>query len=194
MPPSPGDPAFVSERTQSLSHSDVNHVSHLSFGSHAGTHLDPLLHLVRYGTGGDRLDLLNGPCLEVGVAPNGRSIGSSELPPFSPDACRVLFRTANSERWVHGTGSLPGYVALTPPTAEEQLRRGLRLVGIDSQSIEFDPEGRFPVHHLLIRGGAMILEGLRLADAPLECYELESLPARGEDGDDGPARTVLGIR
>jgi arylformamidase len=192
----PGDPEFAVEPTYSFSRGDPYSTSRLTFGSHAGTHVDPPRHFLPNGEAVDRIDLeiLNGPCLVVLVAPNRREIGRSDLPPFPPHPTRILFRTSNSERWDRGDGFFPDYVALTSAAAEELLRRGVRLVGIDALSVESDPLERFPVHHLLLRGGALILEGLCLSEVLPGDYELECLPLRLHDGDGGPARAVLKTR
>jgi len=193
MPAFPGEPDFVSEPTQSLSRGDAYSTSRLTFGSHAGTHIDPPRHFLPNGEAVDQIDLeiLNGPCLVVGVDRHRAEVGPSDLPPFPPGTQRVLFRTANSERWLRNGPFFPDYVALGLPAAEELLRRGVRLVGIDALSVESDPHGRFPVHHLLLGGGALILEGLLLAEVAPGPYELECLPLRLKGGDGGPARAIL---
>jgi len=193
MPQFPGDPPFTSEPTHAIARGDHYNVSRLSFGSHAGTHVDPPIHFLPGGATIDRvdLDLLNGPCTVVGVARDCAAITPSDLPLFSPSTRRVLFRTANSERWARGEAFFSDYVALTLPAAEELLRRGVRLVGVDALSIESDPGETYPVHHHLLRGGALILAGLLLADVAPGPYELECLPLALRDGDGGPARALL---
>ncbi len=189
----PGDPGFTSQPTHSLDRGDPYALSRLTLGSHAGTHIDPPLHFLREGLSADRIDLgiLNGPAQVVGVDRDRLEVGASDLPPFPPGIDRVLFRTRNSERWARDEPFFPDYVALSLPAAEELRRRGVRLVGIDSLSIESDPEGRYPIHHLLLGRGVLILEGLQLADADPGPYELECLPLRLAGGDGGPARAVL---
>lgn len=189
----PGDPKFGSFRTHSLGAGDAYNASALSLGSHAGTHIDPPRHFFADGTPNDRLDLgvLNGPCVVLGVDPNRKEIGPAEIDRLPPGTERVLFRTSNSERWRSDPAFFPDYVALIPAGAEALLARGVRLVGIDALSIESDAMGRFPVHHTLLRHGALILEGLLLSGAPPGSYELECLPLRIEGGDGGPARAVL---
>ncbi|MCI4373235.1 MAG: cyclase family protein [Thermoplasmata archaeon] len=189
----PGDPPFTVEPVHSLARGDAYHTSRISLGSHAGTHVDPPLHFLPDGAPTDRLDLevLNGPCTVLDVDKNHPAIQPTDLGTLPPGAVRVLFRTANSERWVQREEFFSDYVALSLPAAEELLRRGVRLVGIDSLSVESDPTGKFPVHHALLRKGVIILEGLRLQDVPPGAYDLECLPLRLQDGDGGPARAVL---
>jgi arylformamidase len=193
MPEFPGDPGFESVSTHALSRGDPYNVSRLALSSHAGTHIDPPSHFLPKGTSVDQIDLgiLNGPCQVVEVDPRRREVGPSDLPPLPAGTVRTLFRTSNSERWEKGASFFPDYVALTLPAAVNLLQRGVRLVGIDSLSVESDPEERYPVHHLLLGGGALILEGLCLAGVAGGSYGLECLPLRWAGGDGGPARAVL---
>jgi len=162
-------------------------------GSHTGTHVDPPSHFLRDGAGTDRLDLsvLNGPCQVLEVPPGAPMITGEQVARIPVGVRRVLFRTANSERWESSGTFFPDYVALAPETAQPLLDRGIRLVGVDALSIERDTTATFPVHHRLLEGGALILEGLRLAGVPEGAYELRCLPLRIASGDGGPCRAVL---
>lgn len=193
MPAFPGDPEFRSVPHRSLDRGDPYNLSALAFGSHAGTHLDPPRHFFADGLPIDRLDLedFNGPCEVVSVNPARNEVGAEDVARVPPSTRRVLFRTANSDRWRVSGAFFPDYAALTPAAAEALVARQVRLVGIDSLSVELDPTGRFPVHHLLLGNGVLILEGLELADAPPGAYELVCLPLRLQNGDGGPARAVL---
>jgi arylformamidase len=193
MPSFPGDLAFGSTRLRSTARGDPYNISGLSFGSHAGTHVDPPVHFVPGGAATDELDLdvLNGPCRVVQVDPRALSVGADDVTRIPPDTARVLFRTANSPRWASSLSFFPDYVGLTPAAAGALIDRNVRLVGLDSLSIENDPSGAFPVHHALLGRGVLILEGLLLADASPGEYTLECLPLRLRGGDGGPARATL---
>jgi len=189
----PGDPLFASSPTHSLETGAPYNLSALAFGSHAGTHVDPPRHFFAGGLPIDRIDLgiLNGPCVVVGVDPRRTEIGPTEVAGIPAGVERVLFRTSNSERWRSNAAFFADYVALTPPAADALVARKIRLVGVDSLSVESDPSGLYSVHHRLLGQGALILEGLALADAPPGAYELQCLPLRLENGDGGPARAIL---
>jgi arylformamidase len=193
MPAFPGDPEFASQPDHALSRGDVYNVSRLSFGSHAGTHVDPPLHFIEGSKGTDRLDLetLNGPAVVVAVDPLRTVIEPPDLAGVPEGSRRVLFRTANSPRWAKALSFFADFVALSPAAADEVVRRRIGLVGIDALSIESDLSGRFPVHHRLLGEGIIVLEGLLLAEAPAGAYELECLPLRIRGGDGGPSRAVL---
>ena len=187
----PGDPEVRVESEKSVQRGDAYSVSSLRIGTHTGTHVDPPAHFIPGGTTVDQLDLdvLNGPC-EVRRTSASR-IGAAEVRRIPAGTERVIFRTSNSERWSKSEQFFPDYVALEPAATPALLARGVRLLGIDSLSVERDTDGRFPVHHALLAGGALILEGLRLQAVVPGSYELRFLPLRIEGGDGGPGRALL---
>ena len=195
MPAFPGDPEFSSRPSHSLAKGDAYNVSSLALGSHAGTHVDPPRHFLPDGAPVDELDLgaLNGPCRVVDLSRSGPVVRRAEVASaIPPGAERVLLRTANSDRWSRGLEFFPDYVGLDASAADELVsRRTVRLVGIDSLSVESDPTGRFPVHHTLLGAGVLILEGLLLGGVAAGEYDLRCLPLRLRGGDGGPARAVL---
>ena len=193
MPSFPGDPPLAVERLRTLERGDPYNISRLSLGSHAGTHVDPPVHFVPGGRAVDRLDLgsLNGPCRVVETDSRSRTVGPEAVNGLPPGTERVLFRTANSARWARSLEFFSDYVGLSPEAANALVERGVRLVGLDSLSVENDPSGAFPVHHILLGRGILILEGLLLDGVPGGEYLLECLPLRLRDGDGGPARATL---
>ncbi len=192
-PTFPGDPTFSHRPVRSVDRGDAYSVSALSFGSHAGTHVDPPCHFIAGGASVDQLDLevLNGPCWVADVPPDVRSVGPKEAAELPAGTTRVLFRTSNSPRWRAKLEFFPDYVAVSEDGARELVRRKVRMVGVDALSVESDPSGRFPVHHLLLGEEILILEGLMLAEVPPGEYELHCLPLDLKGGDGGPARVVL---
>lgn len=193
MPSFPGDPAFRADPVRRIDRGDPYNLSVLSLGSHTGTHVDPPRHFVADGAPVDRLDLgaLNGPCEVVSAEGAHGPVGRAELDGIPRGTERVLVRTRNSARWARRLEFFPDYDALSPDGAVSLRERGVRLVGIDSLSIESDPQGTFPVHRDLLGHGILILEGLLLAAAPPGRYDLTCLPLLLRDGDGGPARASL---
>lgn len=195
-PTFPGDPTFQHRPVRSIERGDAYSVSALSFGSHAGTHVDPPCHFIAGGATVDRLDLevLNGPCWVADVPPAVRSVGPEEVGRLPEGTSRALFRTSNSPRWQEKLEFFPDYVAVSEAGARALVDRRVRLVGVDALSVESDASGRFPVHHRLLGEGVLIIEGLLLADVPEGPYELQCLPLDLKGGDGGPARAVLTAR
>jgi len=193
MPAFPGDPPVRIDKERSMGRGDPYDLSLLSIGSHAGTHVDPPSHFIPGGAGVDRLDLsvLNGPCRVVQVDARAEVVRREDIARVPTGATRVLFHTGNSERWATTGRFFSDFAALDADAARTLVERGVRLVGIDSLSVERDRTGAFPVHHVLLGAGVLILEGLRLAGAPEGDYELRCLPLRIVSGDGGPCRAIL---
>lgn len=189
----PGDPTILIRRVRSIDRGDPYNLSALFLGSHAGTHIDPPSHFIPGGFGTDRVDLslLNGPCTVVDVPAGVEEVRPEHVERIPASTERVLFHTANSERWESTGAFFPDYAALGPDAARALIARGVRLVGIDALSIERDTTGTFPVHHILLERGALVLEGLRLAGIHEGTFELRCLPLRIVGGDGGPCRAVL---
>jgi arylformamidase len=193
MPAFPGDPEVRTAPVRRIANGDAYNLSTWTLGSHTGTHVDPPLHFVPGAAAADQLDLavLNGPCHVVEVPSTARTVGPSDVARIPGATSRVLFRTSNSGRWASEERFFEDFVALTPEAASSLLERKVKLVGIDSLSVESDPTGRFPVHHRLLGAGVAILEGIQLAEARPGPYELRCLPLRWVDGDGAPCRAVL---
>lgn len=170
-------------------------VTQLDMDVHCGTHVEGPLHFLADGLPLDALplDTFVGPALVVAVGDETAAITPETLASAGiPDGTiRLLLRTRNSTLWHEpDTGFRRDYVALTTDAARWLVERGVRLVGIDYLSIQRfgdDPE----THRVLFRGGAAILEGLDLSEAPPGRYTLACLPLRLEGAEATPVRAVL---
>lgn len=181
MPVWPGDPRVVVEPISRVEDGDVAAVSRLALGTHTGTHVDPPAHFVPGGltVDGLPLELLVGPAVVIDAA-GGAPIDARLLEALGvpPGTARLLLRTQAAT----GLVTLDG--------AEWLVDRGVRLVGVDTLSIEPETDD-YPVHRVLLGGGVIIVEGLDLTAAPPGPYELLCLPLRVAGGDGAPARAVL---
>ena len=68
---------------------------------------------------------------------------------------------------------------------------GLRLLGLDSPSVDAGDSETLPGHHALRRHGIVTLESLWLRDVPDGDYELVALPLRLEGACASPVRAIL---
>jgi len=175
----PGDPPVEVEPVARLAAGDPAAVSRLSLGTHTGTHVDPPAHFVPNGATVDELplDVLVGPAVVVDIAAVGLD-----------DADRLWEVVGGHPRVLLKTGAADGVV--TPEVARRLVDGGLRLVGVDTASIEPETE-EYPVHRLLLAAGVVIVEGLDLATVTPGEYHLVCLPLRIASGDGAPARAVL---
>lgn len=195
----PGMPTYASEPGPELiplariAAGDPADVSLLRVGTHAGTHVDAPAHFLPGGAGVDRLPLevLVGPARVVEVGP-ARVISPALLAAagLAERVERVLLKTTSSRLWADGGPRLES-AYLDVDAARWLVERGARLVGIDEFSIERDDRPDYPVHHLLLAAGVVVLEGLDLRQVPAGEYTLACLPLKLADADGAPARVVL---
>ena len=188
----PGDTPYSQQWSAAIGPDSPVNVSTLRLSPHLGTHADAPLHYDNHGAaiGTVPLDAFIGPCRvihAIGCGPliHWRHIAhaiSADLPP------RVLLRTyehAPLDRWDEHLS------AFAPATLERLADAGVRLVGIDTASIDPADSKLLPSHQVLRRRGLRVLENLVL-DTVLEGdYELIALPLRLTTADASPVRAVL---
>ncbi len=183
----PGNPA-VRIHTVRKADAGVSALSEITIGSHTGTHIDTLLHVNSGGSGAEAYSLDqyigNAEVVEIGSAIE--SINAKDIPATTSE--RVLLKTKNSQGRIDIFD--PSFVALTDDGAEELIRRGVRLVGIDGPSIKKKGISD-KVHELFLTNGIVIVEGLWLKDAAPGTYTLMCLPLPVSYSDGVPVRAVL---
>jgi arylformamidase len=157
---------------------------------HLGAHADAPSH---YGVDAAAiherpLDRYLGPC-EVVRVPAARGTR------ITPD---LLPRPIQSERVLIATGTYPDpehfnedFAALAPELVEYFHRTGVKLVGIDTPSVDLFSSKDLPSHLTFLRYDMAILEGLVLKDVPEGKYELIALPLKLVGFDASPVRAVL---
>ncbi len=193
LPVYPGDPEIRITRTHSLEKGDIARVSHLSFSTHIGTHIDPPYHFIRDGVPLDEvpLEVLIGPARVVDVG-EAAAIDAAVLQTLNLDgAVRLLFKTRNSSFWRESNEFRKDFVYLESDAAEMLVKRGVKLVGIDYLSVEKFNFDQPRTHWALLGNNIVIVEGLDLSEVEPGDYELICLPLKIKDGDGGPARVVL---
>jgi arylformamidase len=157
---------------------------------HLGAHADGPNH---YGLGAPAIDARSleyylGPCQVVRVAvARGACLTPAQLP-----------GPVRAERVLIATGTYPDaeqfnedFAALSPELVAALHRQGVRLIGIDTPSVDPFPSKDLPAHKMFLRCDMAILEGLVLRDVPEGLYELIALPLRLVGFDASPVRAVL---
>ena len=164
------------------------HTSKLTMSSHCGTHIDPPAHLARYDTFVDDIPLnrLILPAVVVDCRGN-REIDQAFIQDISLDGRALILKTAVDK--AGKPGSSMEYSYLCPNAAELAVKLGVRIVGIDTFSV--DPPDSTPVHKILLGASIPILENLLLDDVPPGNYLLLCLPLKITGGDGVPARAFL---
>jgi arylformamidase len=101
---------------------------------------------------------------------------------------RVLVRTYErmpADRWD------PELAAYAPEAIEHLAALGVKLVGIDTASIDPADSKTLDSHQAIRRLGLRVLENLVLDDVPEGDYELIALPLKLMAADASPVRAVL---
>ena len=200
FPAWPGDPPFAAEPFASLERGDPCDLTRLSLSAHAGTHLDAPAHVV---AGAGRLesiplDLLVGPAEVVSVpgeapippeALGGDLLERLRRGPADPAfPLRLLLRTGSAET----LPALPrAFASLEERAAELLARSGVRLIGIDTPSVDAPSSTSLPVHRILGRAGVAVLEWLDLVEVRAGLWFLVALPLRLEGVEASPVRAIL---
>jgi arylformamidase len=189
----PGNPPIEITPQQEIGRGGSSNVSHISFGSHTGTHIDAPKHFFDDGVGVDAiaLELLMGDAMLVDVGTEVMAVGERELRLHQLTGyTRVLIKTRNSG-FIRQPDFVRDYTYLAPDGAEYLAELGVKLVGIDYLSIEQFHSGHHRTHRTLLERGIVIVEGLDLSLPPNGPYELRCLPLRLVGLDGAPARAVL---
>ena len=187
----PGDTRFRHEHVWRMDEASPVNVGRVTLSPHTGAHADAPLHYAREGApiGEVPLDAYLGParvihCIGVRplVEPRHIEHALDDLPH------RVLLRTyarQPTDCWDHG------FCAVAPASIALLAQRGVRLIGIDTPSIDPQESKTMDAHRAVYHARMAILEGLLLDHTPAGDYELIALPLRLATLDASPVRAVL---
>lgn len=190
FPVFPGDTPFSSRWTWKLAPGCPVNVSEITLSPHTGAHTDAPLH---YDTAGASiaevpLDTYLGPCRVIHaldarplVQPHHVDRRLDGVPP------RVLLRTYVSTPAAWDSD----FAAIAPATLELLHDRGVRLIGIDTPSLDPEQSKSLDSHQVVRRHAMAILEGIVLDAIDEGDYELIALPLPWRGLDASPVRAVL---
>jgi len=186
----PGDTPPTREVLCDMRRGDNITLSTLRTTVHVGTHADAPSH---YGADAPaihqrKLDYYLGPCQVVRVkVERGVRITPAKLP-----------RPIEAERVLIATDTFPDpeqfnidFAALSPELVERLHEQGVKLIGIDTPSVDLFDSKDLPSHRAFLKNDMAILENLILKDVPEGIYELIALPLLLVDFDASPVRAVL---
>ena len=186
----PGDTAYLQRWNAQIGPGCPVNVSAVTLSPHLGAHADAPLH---YGAGADTIGAVDltpflGPCRVIHAIDRGALIMPDHLthavvglPP------RVLVRTCRCAP----TEWSPIFSAFAPQTITWLAARGVRLVGIDSQSVDPAESKTLDSHQQLLAHDMRVLENLVLDAVDEGDYELIALPLKLVTADASPVRAVL---
>jgi len=176
----PGDPAPELQRLSRMEDGALYNLSSFSMCAHNGTHIDAPAHFFKDGktVGALELSVCIGDCY-VTCHPGLLSGEDAEV------IC-----SAAAEAGCHERILLSGQTVVTEDAARVFVRRGVRLVGVDSQSV--GPEDApMAVHLHFLRENVILLEGLVLSHIPNGTYMLCALPLNIAGCEGTPCRAIL---
>lgn len=187
----PGDTPFSQSWTWTIGPGCPVNVSRLQLSPHVGAHADAPLHYDPAGASAGQLDLepYLGRCRVIHALDPGPQVTWAQVQ-HALDAAppRLLFRTYRrhpAQRW---DASLAG---MEPQLLERLADLGVRLVGIDTASIDPADSKVLLAHQVLRTRDMRVLENLVLDEVPEGDYELIALPLKLMSADASPVRAVL---
>lgn len=186
----PGDTPPSREVLLDMANGDNLTLSTLHATVHLGAHVDGPNHYGANAPAIDErsLDLYIGPCQVIHVdVPKRTRVQPGDLPgPIRAE--RVLLRTGTYPDPEHFNED---FSALSPKLVDDLHGRGVRLIGIDTPSVDLFDSKDLPAHKMFLRHDMAILEGIVLTDVPEGLYELIALPLKLVGFDASPVRAIL---
>jgi arylformamidase len=195
----PGDVGFKRQVAMSFEAGHHLDLSSISTTLHIGSHADAPSHYAAAGVTIDRRD----PSLYMGTArvfradvKKGERVGLRHLSAEAQAAIqagrglakRVLFYTGtfpNPNEWNSD------FASLEPDLIERLAKAGVRLVGIDTPSVDPETSKRLESHAMIAQNDMAILEGICLEGVPEGLYTLIAPPLKLAGADSGPVRAFL---
>jgi len=186
----PGDAPFSLEWTARIHPGSPVNLSVIRLSPHVGAHADAPLH---YGDGAAAIDAVAlapylGPCRVIHaidrgplVLPEHLAHAAQALPP------RVLVRT-RQQALTHWQDD---FAAFAPHTLDWLAAQGVRLVGIDTPSVDPAASKTLDAHARLLAHDLRVLENLLLDAVDEGDYELIALPLKLAGACASPVRAVL---
>ena len=186
----PGDTGYSQHWTATLAPGCPVNISAITMSPHIGAHADAPLHYGASAPSIGQVDLAPylGPCRVIHaigcgplIRPEHLNHATADLPP------RVLVRTCAKAP----TQWSPKFSAFAPETITWLADMGVRLVGIDSPSVDPADSKTLASHQRLLHLDLRVLENLVLDDIAAGDYELIALPLKLMHADASPVRAVL---
>ena len=187
----PGDQKFSRKVSMSFELEDSLRLSSFEVSAHMGAHTDAPNHYHKLGKGmSDReLEFYLGACqvIEVNLSPSAR-IKISDLENKKITAKRILFKTGSypdPNKWNND------FVSLSAELINYLSGKGVKLVGIDTPSIDLADDKILASHQAIFKNDMAILEGIVLDQVNEGNYILSALPLRIKAADASPVRAIL---
>jgi arylformamidase len=186
----PGDEPYALRWTARLSPQCPVNLSAITMSPHVGAHADAPLHYANDVAGAAEVDLdaYLGPCRVIHAIGCGPLIRIEHLQHAAQDLPqRVLVRCNERADTVWN----PDFTAYAPETVEWLAAQGVRLIGLDTPSVDPASSKTLDSHQQLLRLDLRVLENLVLDEVAEGDYELIALPLKLAGACASPVRAVL---
>lgn len=188
----PGDTPFSCLWAWNMIDGSSVNVSAVTMSPHAGTHADTPLHVTKGAAGSESLslDVFRGTAVVVDVTDIEDEVRIDDIDRRTRGVpvTRLLLKTGQS---IAGGVFPKSWPRLSVECAQELVRCGVVLIGMDCPSADDRDSKTLDVHHALLDHGVCVLENLDLRDAEAGEYELDALPMKIAGLDAAPVRAVL---
>lgn len=188
----PGDSPYQVAPLLKIADGESVNLTTVTFSPHTGTHADAYFHYRRDGAYAAEMPLEHyvGRARVVTVK---RRTGSLVPDDFAhvdlTDAERLLIHSHVSDLPDHQWPEVFPYLSVELITWLAQLN--VKLIGLDSPSVDDFNSKDLPCHHALWQHGMVNLESLMLRDVPDGEYELVALPLKLDLACGSPVRAIL---
>jgi len=187
----PGDQPFRRKVAMSFEAGHHLMLSAVETTVHVGAHADATNHYSSSGGGIEEREVTDyiGPCQVVKIrARQGERITVADWGKRQVEAPRVLIATESfpdPNQWREDFNSL------SPELIDFLANQNVRLVGIDTPSVDPSSSKGLESHQALWRHRLAVLEGLVLIAVPEGLYTLVAPPLRIKGADASPVRALL---
>ena len=187
----PGDTPFQLNWSAQISENCPVNVSAITLSPHVGSHADAPLHYDPAGLAIGQVDLHTflGPCRVIHAIGVGALITMQHLDHQLQDLPeRILVKTYEKFPLEQFDTQL---TAFAPETLIALADLGVKLIGIDSASIDPADSKTLASHQVIRQRNMRVLENLQLDDIQEGDYELIALPLKLMSADASPVRAIL---
>lgn len=178
----PGDPMPKKRVLSSMEKGDLYNLTAFSMCAHNGTHIDAPFHFIKDGKTVDSVSLDTFIGMAYVAEHNG--IVSAD------DATEILEKAKKQNSEAAKRILIKGDAEVSAEAAKVFAESNILLLGNESQTV--GPENApMEVHLILLGAGAVLLEGIRLAEVSEGVYFLNAAPLNLSGADGSPCRAVL---
>ena len=178
----PGDPTPEKRVISSMEKGDLYNLTAFSMCAHNGTHIDAPFHFIKDGKTVDSVSLDTFIGMAYVAEHNG--IVSAD------DATEILEKAKKQNSEAAKRILIKGDAEVSAEAAKVFAESNILLLGNESQTV--GPENApMEVHLILLGAGAVLLEGIRLAEVSEGVYFLNAAPLNLSGADGSPCRAIL---